>query len=189
MRLGQPADVEYENQGVFKNTSIPESTLAKKHNAANVMVRHLKQFHERLYDVYMKDCGYKDEEIKAFKVTRKRGPRPKSEEEQLKARVCPDCKKIFSSKKNMEMHLEAVHSGIRPFACDECGMTFARKESFRVGKKTRSRKTSQIPLTDPMCFPFFRGTLTHRTSPSCVLFAARHSQGDIFETCMSEPTI
>ena len=163
--------------------------VPKKHNAANVMVRHLKQFHERLYDVYMKDCGYKDEEIKAFKVTRKRGPRPKSEEEQLKARVCPDCKKIFSSKKNMEMHLEAVHSGIRPFACDECGMTFARKESFRVGKKTRSRKTSQIPLTDPMCFPFFRGTLTHRTSPSCVLFAARHSQGDIFETCMSEPTM
>ena len=106
--------------------------VPKKHNAANVMVRHLKQFHERLYDRYMKDCGYSEEEIKAFKVTKKRGPRPKSEEEQLKARICPECNKTFSSKKNMEMHLEAVHSGIRPFACDECGMTFARKESFRV---------------------------------------------------------
>ena len=107
--------------------------VPKKHNAANVMVRHLKQFHERLYDRYMKDCGYSEEEIKAFKVTKKRGPRPKSEDEQRKARICPDCNKTFSSKKNMEMHLEAVHSGVRPFSCDECGMTFARKESFRVG--------------------------------------------------------
>ena len=109
--------------------------VPKKHNAPNVMVRHLKQFHERLYDRYMRDCGYSEEEIKAFKVTKKRGPRPKSEEEQLKARICPECNKTFSTKKNMEMHLEAVHSGVRPFSCDECGMTFARKESFRVSAK------------------------------------------------------
>ena len=167
--------------------------VPKKHNAANVMVRHLKQFHERLYDRYMKDCGYSDEEIKAFKVTKKRGPRPKSEEEQLKARICPECKKTFSSKKNMEMHLEAVHSGIRPFECDECGMRFARKESYRVCKKIRLKSISEhhhritCSLTDLVFF--FRGTLTHRKSPSCVLFAGRHSQGDISETFMSEPTM
>ena len=35
LRLDGPADVGCDNQGVVKNTSIPESTLSKKHNAVN----------------------------------------------------------------------------------------------------------------------------------------------------------
>ena len=33
-----PADVMCDNQGVVKNTSLPESTLNKKHNAINYHV-------------------------------------------------------------------------------------------------------------------------------------------------------
>ena len=33
--LDGPTDVYCDNQGVVKNTSIPESTLSKKHNAVN----------------------------------------------------------------------------------------------------------------------------------------------------------
>ena len=33
--LDGPADIYCDNQGVVKNTSIPESTLSKKHNAVN----------------------------------------------------------------------------------------------------------------------------------------------------------
>ena len=35
LRLDSPADVYCDNQGVVKNTSIPESTLPEKHNAIN----------------------------------------------------------------------------------------------------------------------------------------------------------
>ena len=35
LALDGPADVYCDNQGVVKNTSIPESTLSKKHNAVN----------------------------------------------------------------------------------------------------------------------------------------------------------
>ena len=35
LRLDGPADVGCDNQGAVKNTSIPESTLAKKHNAVD----------------------------------------------------------------------------------------------------------------------------------------------------------
>ena len=35
LALDGPADVYCDNQGVVKNTSIPESTLLKKHNAVN----------------------------------------------------------------------------------------------------------------------------------------------------------
>ena len=117
----------------------------KKKNSAN-LIRHLKQFHTALYDRFMKDCGYTAEEIDAFKVTRKRGPKPKSEEEALQARTCPQCSKVYSTKKNMELHLEAVHSGKRPFACDECGMTFARKESYN-----RHTHNSRKPFLCSVC--------------------------------------
>jgi hypothetical protein len=36
--LAGPANVYCDNQGVVKNTSIPESTLSKKHNAINYHV-------------------------------------------------------------------------------------------------------------------------------------------------------
>ena len=35
LALDGPADVYCDNQGVVKNTSIPKSTLSKKHNAVN----------------------------------------------------------------------------------------------------------------------------------------------------------
>ena len=35
LRLDGPANIGCDNQGVVKNTSIPESTLSKKHNAVN----------------------------------------------------------------------------------------------------------------------------------------------------------
>jgi DNA-directed RNA polymerase subunit RPC12/RpoP len=102
----------------------------KKKNPTN-LTRHLKQFHEKLYDRFMKDSGYDEEEIKAFKVTKKRGPKPKSIQVALDSRTCPKCNKVYSTKKNMELHMEAVHSGQKPFECEECGMKFSRKESFK----------------------------------------------------------
>ena len=45
-------------------------------------------------------------------------------------KVCGDCGKEFSTRGGMRFHWRAVHSGLRPFECKQCGATFTRKDSF-----------------------------------------------------------
>ena len=37
---------------------------------------------------------------------------------------CDDCDLMFSSDKTMKLHKESVHSGIRPFQCDQCNKSY-----------------------------------------------------------------
>ncbi len=41
-------------------------------------------------------------------------------------RTCPQCKRVFSSKANMQNHVRAVHDGVRDYECPECGKAFTR---------------------------------------------------------------
>ena len=102
----------------------------KKKNTAN-LARHLRVVHERLYNQFMKECGYSEEEIATFKETKKHNPSAKDDPATLSERTCTVCQKVYSTKKNMELHRNAVHSGVKPFKCDQCGLEFARKESFK----------------------------------------------------------
>ena len=45
-------------------------------------------------------------------------------------KVCGDCGKEFSTRGGMRFHWRAVHSGLRPFSCADCGATFTRKDSY-----------------------------------------------------------
>ena len=44
---------------------------------------------------------------------------------------CEVCGKVYAKRKGLLVHMEAVHSGKRPYVCQECGVSFARKESFQ----------------------------------------------------------
>ncbi|TPX72721.1 hypothetical protein SpCBS45565_g00385 [Spizellomyces sp. 'palustris'] len=43
----------------------------------------------------------------------------------------PDCNRTFTRKFNLTSHIQAAHSGLRPFVCPHCKTTFARKHDLR----------------------------------------------------------
>ncbi|KAJ3091833.1 hypothetical protein HDU96_002930, partial [Phlyctochytrium bullatum] len=47
----------------------------------------------------------------------------------LKPIACPRCPTRFQRLHDMYRHLRTVHAEKRPFTCDLCGMSFARKDS------------------------------------------------------------
>ena len=123
------------------------SLSGKAKYSAN-LVKHLKVAHQKLYVQYQKDCGMDDERIKENldRKLKKRGPKPKYEPTDESHKTCPVCLKLFSSRKNMLAHERAVHSGAKPFVCDECGMSFARKESL-----TRHSHSTDRPFLCTFC--------------------------------------
>ena len=123
-------------------------TLSGKAKYSANLVKHLKVTHQKLYIQYQKDCGLGEEQIQEnlTKKLKKRGPKPKYEPTDETHKTCPVCLKLFSSRKNMLAHERAVHSGAKPFVCDECGMTFARKESL-----TRHSHSTDRPFLCTYC--------------------------------------
>ena len=51
--------------------------------------------------------------------------------EALTERTCPDCGKEFKSQPIMLYHRKTVHSGIKPYKCNHCEMSFARPDALR----------------------------------------------------------
>ena len=113
------------------------------------MIRHLERYHLNEYESFLKENSnnviFVEKQLCPFQKTgtevkKKRGPKPKTKETDPADRTCPDCGKSFSGRAAMRFHKRVVHSGIRPFKCEECGMTFARGDSFKghTHSKTRS---------------------------------------------------
>ena len=94
-------------------------------NTSN-MSKHLEIHHKEEFDGLQEE---EDEDVKP-KKKKKRGPKPTFNNDP-EHRTCPDCHKLFSVRPAMLYHRKVVHSGIRPYKCEECGMTFARQDSFR----------------------------------------------------------
>ena len=112
------------------------------------MIRHLERYHTDEHATFLKENSNtvppNGTTIKTFrrgnKTKKKRGPKPKTVDLDPTEKTCPDCGKVFSGRAAMRFHQRVVHSGVRPFKCDECGMTFARGDSFKghTHSKTRS---------------------------------------------------
>ena len=102
------------------------------------MMKHLKCNHGAEHRALLAEMGTEespDGEVaapkgKAVGPRKKRGPKAQYDDDP-KHRTCPDCKKEYSCRQAMLYHVRVVHSGVRPFCCQECGMTFARADSFR----------------------------------------------------------
>ena len=51
--------------------------------------------------------------------------------------VCPDCGKLFTSKRSLFGHKKEKHSGpVEVFPCTDCGKNFSRKANLKVRQGT-----------------------------------------------------
>merc|ERR1719394_1017154 len=72
-----------------------------------------------------------EERLELERLSSKLGLLPNSKPGYLpKGKTCGDCGKEFSTRGGMRYHWRAVHSGLRPFECRDCGATFTRKDSY-----------------------------------------------------------
>ncbi len=94
-----------------------------------VLLQHLQDHHKDSLPEALESCGVSEED--ARREVDRWSKVIEESSSSAEDRTCPECGKEFSRKKAMEIHLEAVHSGKRPFVCSECGQAFARKESFK----------------------------------------------------------
>ena len=85
-------------------------------------VDHLKEHHEELHEELMDEAGLGEPKKK----------KRKSDEKPEESRTCPQCHKLFSVRSAMLFHIRVVHSGERPYKCQECDETFARLDAFKA---------------------------------------------------------
>ena len=73
--------------------------------------------------------------------------------------VCPDCGKLFTSKRSLFGHKKEKHSGpVEVFPCTDCGKNFSRKANLKVRTAgVRGGKSYNI-------FHLFRPTEIHYIS-------------------------
>ena len=74
----------------------------------------------------------------------KDGPKPLTESEDISDRTCSDCGKEFKSQKTMLYHRKTVHSGIKPYKCKYCEMTFSRPDGLRSHTHVHDRTQSYL---------------------------------------------
>lgn len=55
-----------------------------------------------------------------------KAPKPK----EVGSKQCEDCGKMFKTNYRRRIHHDAIHKGLKPFKCTECGKLFARKEEL-----------------------------------------------------------
>jgi len=65
--------------------------------------------------------------FKPYESKRKISKTPKPKEG---SKQCEDCGKVFKTNYRRRIHHDAIHKGLKPFKCTECGKSFARKEEL-----------------------------------------------------------
>ncbi len=132
------------------------------------LIRHLGRVHGDAFDDIAKDIEVRKKQMvekltydwatgsfvpkKKYKAERKER-KDKIDESDPATRTCPveGCGKVYTRRKGMLAHYEAVHSERKPYECNECGKTFARKEGWQ-----RHNHDTARPYLCPTCGKTFR---------------------------------
>ncbi len=76
-------------------------------------------------------------------------------EEYVKSLQCKYCGKIFKKQNDCEEH-ENVHTGAKPFMCEQCGLAFARKSALKQHIQKMHTDISSLPAKPcPICGKVF----------------------------------
>ena len=76
-----------------------------------------------------------------------------------KSAQCPECKKVFTQKSSMKLHLRTIHQGIKtlkrisykPAQCPECKKMFTQKPSMKLHLRTIHHKDDFKHVQCPKC--------------------------------------
>ena len=66
--------------------------------------------------------------------------------------ICPDCGKHYKSTKTLSVHRK-THTGLRPYTCDTCNKSFARKDVF--GEHVKAHDSSKANYVCQECGKVF----------------------------------
>nr|XP_023022034.1 zinc finger protein 271-like [Leptinotarsa decemlineata] len=64
---------------------------------------------------------------------------------------CPECRKTFLNKQNLDTHSRTVHSNERPFECKKCGKRFAYINSLKGHLAKHNREDPSRPSVEFPC--------------------------------------
>ena len=67
---------------------------------------------------------------------------------------CDDCGLRFYKTAKLKVHHDAVHKGLRPFVCQECGKAFGRKDSLVKHLEIHTRDKPVDKVDKPVDVPF-----------------------------------
>ena len=63
--------------------------------------------------------------------------------EGIREHGCDICKKVFSHKSNLKLHIDTVHEGKKIHACNICGKSYGQKSQLKRHIKTAHEEESQ----------------------------------------------
>ena len=69
---------------------------------------------------------------------------------------CPHCEYKSSRNEHMQMHIDAVHLGLRPFKCDVCDKDFTQKTHLRTHQKNVHENVQDTRFKCDECSKFYQ---------------------------------
>lgn len=145
-------DINAKHPILVENINIPDSfkcaNCPREFVSEQALVNHVADEHEN-----------EDFETveKPKEIPRNRAPATDSE---VKA-TCPMCQQTFRRQYNMKIHINRVHSKVKPFKCDRCDKSFATNSDLKqhlvmhgLGKQFKCELCDRQLVFFQICIPF-----------------------------------
>ncbi|XP_013870339.1 zinc finger protein OZF [Austrofundulus limnaeus] len=109
-----------------------------KHQTANKLIKHLKQFHRKSH--FCDVCG------RTYTAKRRLNRHMKTHTGNRDF-VCRECGKAFYRKEHLVVHVR-THSGEKPYRCEICGKAFSQSQNVAIHKRSH---TGEKPYHCRLC--------------------------------------